>query len=128
MVFRDGRFWRLAPLSTMCIGTAWALARRQVRARRLIVVVCGSDAVSDFDRLRASMRRGGSREAFLYAFRLPSWTAGTCARAHGWPAERPRRWFSGWPALACSSPSTSKARTALPRIRQRPGWGWKASF
>jgi MFS family permease len=25
LVFRDRRFWRLAPLSTMCLGTAWAL-------------------------------------------------------------------------------------------------------
>ena len=24
-VYRDERFWRLAPLSTMCIGTAWAI-------------------------------------------------------------------------------------------------------
>ena len=24
-IYSDGRFWRLAPLSTMCIGTAWAV-------------------------------------------------------------------------------------------------------
>jgi bifunctional non-homologous end joining protein LigD len=31
-------------------------------------VVCGADGVSDFDRLRAAVRRKGSRDAFLYAF------------------------------------------------------------
>jgi ATP-dependent DNA ligase len=34
------------------------------------VVICGSDGVSQFDRMRAVFSRGGSREAFLYAFDL----------------------------------------------------------
>jgi bifunctional non-homologous end joining protein LigD len=34
-------------------------------------VVCRRDGVSDFDRLRASVGRLGSRDAFLYAFDLP---------------------------------------------------------
>jgi bifunctional non-homologous end joining protein LigD len=33
-------------------------------------VLCGSDGVSDFGRLRSALRRGGSRRVFLYAFDL----------------------------------------------------------
>jgi bifunctional non-homologous end joining protein LigD len=33
-------------------------------------VVCGTDGVSDFDRLRSAVGRMGSRDAFLYAFDL----------------------------------------------------------
>jgi bifunctional non-homologous end joining protein LigD len=33
-------------------------------------VVCRPDGVSDFDRLRSSVGRPGSRDAFLYAFDL----------------------------------------------------------
>jgi bifunctional non-homologous end joining protein LigD len=33
-------------------------------------VLCSSDGVSDFGRLRSALRRGGSRRVFLYAFDL----------------------------------------------------------
>lgn len=40
-VFRDPRFWRLAPLSTMCVSTAWAM--QGLWAEQWLVDVAGLD-------------------------------------------------------------------------------------
>jgi bifunctional non-homologous end joining protein LigD len=51
-----------------------AEARKALRVKSVTIdgesVVCRQDGVSDFDRLRASVGRLGSRDAFLYAFDL----------------------------------------------------------
>jgi bifunctional non-homologous end joining protein LigD len=51
---------------------AMALHALQVRSATIDGegVVCGSDGVSDFVRLRGALRRQGSRRVFLYAFDL----------------------------------------------------------
>jgi bifunctional non-homologous end joining protein LigD len=64
---RNGRDWTdRVPL------IAEALAKLRVKSVTLDGegVVCRSDGVSDFDRLRAAVGRLGSRDAFLYAFDL----------------------------------------------------------
>lgn len=64
---RNGRDWTgRVPL------IAEALAKLRVKSVTLDGegVVCRPDGVSDFDRLRASVGRMGSRDAFLYAFDL----------------------------------------------------------
>jgi len=64
---RNGRDWTdRVPL------IAEALAKLRVTSVTLDGegVVCRSDGVSDFDRLRAAVGRLGSRDAFLYAFDL----------------------------------------------------------
>jgi bifunctional non-homologous end joining protein LigD len=64
---RNGRDWTdRVPL------IAEALAKLRVKSVTLDGegVVCRSDGVADFDRLRAAVGRLGSRDAFLYAFDL----------------------------------------------------------
>jgi bifunctional non-homologous end joining protein LigD len=48
-------------------------------------VVCGRDGVTNFDQLRASVSRMGSRDAFLYAFDLLE-INGTDLRRDAWQA------------------------------------------
>jgi bifunctional non-homologous end joining protein LigD len=50
-------------------------------------VVCGKDGVTHFDRLRASVGRMGSRDAFLYAFDLLE-INGTDLRRDAWEVRR----------------------------------------
>jgi len=47
---------RLLPVTSVTIGGE--------------AVICDSSGISDFDRLRAALARGGSRQPFLYAFDL----------------------------------------------------------
>jgi ATP-dependent DNA ligase len=64
---RNGRDWTdRAPLIAEAIAKLW------VKSVTLDGegVVCRPDGVSDFDRLRASVGRMGSRDAFLYAFNV----------------------------------------------------------
>ena len=64
---RNGRCWTdRVPL------IAEALAKLRVKSVTLDGddVVCRSDGVTDFDRLRSAVGRLGSRDAFLYAFDL----------------------------------------------------------
>jgi bifunctional non-homologous end joining protein LigD len=64
---RNGRDWTdRVPL------IAEALAKLRIKSVTLDGegVVCRSDGVSDFDRLRCAVGRLGSRDAFLYAFDL----------------------------------------------------------
>ena len=50
-------------------------------------VVCGRDGVTNFDQLRASVSRMGSRDAFLYAFDLLE-INGTDLRRGAWQVQR----------------------------------------
>jgi bifunctional non-homologous end joining protein LigD len=50
-------------------------------------VVCGRDGVTNFDQLRASVSRMGSRDAFLYAFDLLE-INGTDLRRDAWQVRR----------------------------------------
>ena len=77
---RNGRDWTdRAPL------IAEGLAKLRVKSVTLDGegVVCRSDGVTDFDRLRAAVKRLGSRDAFLYAFDLLELDARTCALTSG---------------------------------------------
>jgi bifunctional non-homologous end joining protein LigD len=81
---RTGRDWTdRVPL------IAEALAK--LRAKSVTIdgegVVCRSDGVSDFDRLRAAVGRLGSRDAFLYAFDLLE-IDGEDLRAYEWHVRR----------------------------------------
>ena len=70
---------------------AIADALRTLRVKSVTIdgegVVCGQDGVSDFDRLRASVSRLGSRDAFLYAFDLLE-INGTDLRRDAWHVRR----------------------------------------
>jgi bifunctional non-homologous end joining protein LigD len=81
---RNGRDWTdRVPL------IAEALAGLRVRSVTLDGegVVCRSDGVSDFDRLRAAVGPLGSRDAFLYAFDLLE-INGTDLRRDAWDERR----------------------------------------
>jgi bifunctional non-homologous end joining protein LigD len=67
-----GFSWRGNDLADRVPLIAEALAKLRVKSLTLDGegVVCGPDGVTDFDRLRAAVRRLGSRDAFLYAFDL----------------------------------------------------------
>jgi bifunctional non-homologous end joining protein LigD len=66
-------------------------ALRSLRVKSVTIdgegVVCRDDGVSDFDRLRASVSRLGSRDAFLYAFDLLE-INGTDLRRDAWHVRR----------------------------------------
>jgi bifunctional non-homologous end joining protein LigD len=68
---------------------AEALAKLRVKSVTLDGegVVCRTDGVSDFDRLRAAVGRMGSRDAFLYAFDLLE-IDGEDLRSYEWNVRR----------------------------------------
>jgi bifunctional non-homologous end joining protein LigD len=81
---RNGRDW-----TDRVPRIAEALAKLRVRSVTIDGegVVCRSDGVSDFDRLRAAVGRMGSRDAFLYAFDLLE-INGTDLRRDAWDERR----------------------------------------
>ena len=81
---RDGHDW-----TDRVPAIAEALAALKLKSATIDGegVVCGSDGVSDFWRLRATLRRQGSRRVFLYAFDLLE-LDGRDLRARPWEDRR----------------------------------------
>jgi hypothetical protein len=90
-------------------------------------VVCDELGVSDFERLRSALARGGSRVTFLYAFDLIE-LDGQDLRTHPWDDRRVAlaRLLRDCPDGLRLSEHTSRAATAQRCSSMPAPWDWKA--